>query len=44
MSQDLIDFGIAMFILIGIFAVMVWDRHEWKKELRAHAQDEEKAE
>jgi hypothetical protein len=44
MSENLIDFGIAFFLLGGLFALMVWDRHEWKKEKRQTAQDEEKAE
>jgi hypothetical protein len=33
MSDDLIDFGIAMFLLIGTFSLIFWDRHEWKKEV-----------
>lgn len=45
MSQsDLIDVGISLFLLGGIFAVMAWDRISWKRETRQAAQDEDKSE
>lgn len=40
-AQDWVNLGIALFILCGIFAVMVWDRREWKKELRRGEEESE---
>jgi hypothetical protein len=43
-TDDLINVGIALFLLVGIGAVMAWDRISWKRETRRAAHEEDKSE
>ncbi len=41
-EQEFVDVAIAMFLLVGVFVVMFWDRREWKKDKRAAEEEERK--